>query len=252
MTIDFTKYHQHEAATFRRSVKFLKSKNPGLEHLQLFRLIASTNASAVKSTITKEEDQLTILYIGSRLFNHGMLSYRNAMSGYYQSSFLLQRDVIEVQFLLDYFRFKPTSIRTWRESSNEDRVKNFSASTLYKQLDERDNFRDQNRKKTYQQFCELAAHVSYPGIKLMTNKDNLIEIGPFYDSHKLLNTLAELNRRYGHAVITLCSLIKQNSIGTIKLEISLMENFDKTFGLKLTEKESFKSLKSVIEEQLAN
>ena len=50
------------------------------------------------------DDELTIQHLGIRLFNSAAGAVQSLMSGYYQNSVMFQRDLVEVTFLLDYFR----------------------------------------------------------------------------------------------------------------------------------------------------
>jgi len=59
------------------------------------------------------DDELTLQYLGIRLFNDAAASVRLGLSGYYQVAFLLVRDILEVGFLLDFFRTSPEKIREW-------------------------------------------------------------------------------------------------------------------------------------------
>ncbi len=72
------------------------------------RLTAYENAMNTVRSLTIEhkdrtDDELTIQYIGIRLFNDLAVSLRLMFSGYYKMSFAIQRDMIEVAFLLDCF-----------------------------------------------------------------------------------------------------------------------------------------------------
>jgi hypothetical protein len=48
------------------------------------------------------ENELTLQYLGIRLFNAAGASLKLALSGYYQKAFDQVRDVIETYFLVDY------------------------------------------------------------------------------------------------------------------------------------------------------
>jgi hypothetical protein len=53
------------------------------------------------------ENELTLQYLGIRLFNAAGASVKLALSGYYQKAFDQVRDVIETYFLVDYLCNRP-------------------------------------------------------------------------------------------------------------------------------------------------
>jgi hypothetical protein len=56
------------------------------------------------------ENELTLQYLGIRLFNAAGASIKLAFSGYYQKAFDQERDVIETYFLVDYLSTYPEKI----------------------------------------------------------------------------------------------------------------------------------------------
>ena len=75
----------------------------------------------------RSEDQLVIQLLGIRLFNGAATAVNNMLSGYYQSSVMIQRDLLEVSFLLDYLKSNPKLITEWRACSESERNKKFGA-----------------------------------------------------------------------------------------------------------------------------
>ena len=65
------------------------------------------------------EDELTLKYLGIRMFNAGGASIKLALSGYYQKAFHQVRDVLETSFLVDYLSTYPEKIDKWVEESKE-------------------------------------------------------------------------------------------------------------------------------------
>jgi len=239
-----------EAANYIRAKSYLLSQTKGKECVELFNLTADTLIASLEPSDDDTEDVLAVKYIGTRIFNTAMAAYRDALSGYYQVSFANQRDLIEIQFLLDYFRDNRSEIKAWREADNQKRIELFSPGRLRKLLDERDGFTEKKREKRYKQFCELAAHVSYPGFKLLANQDNLIEIGAFYDEKKLLNTVYDLCMNFGYDVIAITAVLKVPSPHAAELWIKHAETFDKVFNLNITQNEKFQAAKENIDQLL--
>lgn len=247
VSASFQRVSTVEESIYRRSLSFLLNDSKGAEYLQLFDLTAQTLLALLNPDHNVTDNQMTIKYIGIRAFNHAMVAFRNTLSGYYQTSYAIQRDLLEMSFLSDYFRSNPAEIAKWKAATNEERVKDFSPSSVYKKLDIRDGFREQKRKKMYQEYCEYGSHVSYPGIKLLTNDQNLVEIGPFYNEKKLINTIYDLLRNFGALVAYLGANLKISDARTASLTLKHMEEFDKAFRLGMVEGEKFKKTKAEVE-----
>jgi hypothetical protein len=72
---------------------------------------------------------------------------QSLMAGYYQNSVMLQRDLLEVSFLLDYFCSNKTSIVEWRGCTESERNKKFGAYKVRTALDDRDGFTERKREE---------------------------------------------------------------------------------------------------------
>jgi hypothetical protein len=66
------------------------------------------------------DDELTIQLLGIRLFNSAAGAVQGLMSGHYQNSVMLVRDLLEVSFLLDYFRSNRERIAEWRSCTESE------------------------------------------------------------------------------------------------------------------------------------
>jgi hypothetical protein len=147
------------------------------------------------------DDELTIQYLGLRLFNSAASSLKLAFSGYYQSAFLLVRDLFETVALLDYFRTNPNKIAVWQASDKDERIREFGPGIIRKALNERDGFSNNKRKEIYDRLSEYASHPTASGFQLLA-PDGLGRIGPFLNE-KYLNAWLEetvLHLVYGGAV----------------------------------------------------
>jgi hypothetical protein len=68
---------------------------------------------------------------------------------------MLERDLLEVTFLLDYFRTNEASIAEWRGCTESERNKKFGAYKVRTALDDRDGFTEQKREERYKRLCTL-------------------------------------------------------------------------------------------------
>jgi hypothetical protein len=139
----------------------------------------------------RSDDELTIQYLGIRLFNSVISSIKLLLAGYYQGSVIFQRDILEVGYLLDYFLLYPENISDWKKSTAEERFKKYRPKKIRRALDNRDGFQDEKRSKKYRVMCEYAAHATFSGLKLIAPK-KLITLGPFLDAGYLRFVLEEL------------------------------------------------------------
>lgn len=96
------------------------------------------------------DDELTIQFLGIRLFNSINSSLKLLLAGYYQNSVALQRDVLETGFLLDFFSSNPAKIAEWKACNNQERYRKFKPSVVRDALDKRDGFTDRKRAHIYQ------------------------------------------------------------------------------------------------------
>ena len=113
------------------------------------------------------DDQLSVQLLGLRLFNGSAGAVQSLMGGYYQNAVMLQRDLLEISFLLDYFNSNRGHIAEWRACSERERNKRFGAFRIRTALDDRDGFTERKREEHYKLLCTLGAHASYPGFELL-------------------------------------------------------------------------------------
>lgn len=193
----------------------------------------------------RNEDELVVQYIGIRLFNDLSVALKLMLSGYYQMSLAIQRDMIEVAFLLDYFRSYPIKIKEWRNSSDRERMNNFHPQVIRDALDKRDGLKNQRRAKKYKLFCEYAAHVSYPGNKLVApGPGRLGKIGPFFYDKYLKACFFELIENALYSAFLFSSLFYGiNDREILKIKVDLLkqmadwyqDRFNKKVSVDLSE-----------------
>jgi hypothetical protein len=136
--------------------------------------------------VHQSDDELTLQYLGIRLFNACGASIKLALSGYYQKAFYQLRDIIETYFLVDYLMTNPLQISVWKAANKKKRIAHFGPGAIRNALDKRDGYTGGGRKQIYDLISEYASHASYSGITLTTSGPaKLAQVGPFYDQQKL-------------------------------------------------------------------
>jgi len=163
---------------------------------QLFIIQESLNMifDVTKSYETEEKIELTIQYMGARLFNSIVTAIKLMLSGYYQNSVMLQRDIVEIGFLLDYFLSDKSKVDEWKNSSTKERMDKFSPAIVRKALDDRNGFEGKKRQEIFKLMSEVATHPTYAGFRLLA-PDSKVHLGPFFDAKYLKRLIHELALR---------------------------------------------------------
>jgi hypothetical protein len=186
--------YRHEERLREESISIIANDTRSSEMLFLI-----TNAMGILFGFTHDhvagtDDELTLQYLGLRLFNEAACSIKLALSGYAQQAIGHTRDIMEVALLLDYFRTAPEQIGVWRAADRQTRTSTFGPIHIRKALDARDGNKEMKRARVYAMLSEHASHATYPGFRLMM-KDGHGQVGPFVDEVKLRAWLQELALR---------------------------------------------------------
>jgi hypothetical protein len=188
------------------SLKLLYADSRTAHMLELIELSLDImlNAAGVPQPT---EDGKTVSATVARIFNSTLGCLRQALHGYYQTSFGLMRDLVEIATLLDYFHVHPEKIARWRQVTNVERLQEFSGGHLRKTLDDRDGFVEGKRKSDFQAFSEHAAHLTFPALLMLQASDGTTQWGPHLNESHLRNCLFELARRVTHCSTLVVGLL---------------------------------------------
>ena len=95
----------HKGEEFLRSKSITSIEND--ENLSLHVVMIESSMDIVDYFVRQYEHQddaqLTVQHLGIRLFNESASALKLLLSGYYQASASIQRNLLEITFLLDYF-----------------------------------------------------------------------------------------------------------------------------------------------------
>ncbi|MBI2884777.1 MAG: hypothetical protein HY590_00745 [Candidatus Omnitrophica bacterium] len=200
--------HGHEQEIHTKAILYINSQSVLKEHLELIQECLNVLYGMLTVHQQRTDDELTLQYLGIRMFNTVVASTKLLLIGYYQVSFAVQRDLLETGFLLDYFASFPQQVSLWKQATDEQLERDFSPVVIRKALDNRDKAQGRKRKEIYKRLCKYASHPSYPGFKLVAPK-GLGEIGPFYDEKYLGSSLGELVLRAPYFVLIFLTYFKQ-------------------------------------------
>jgi hypothetical protein len=205
-TDNLTSLYQHEEQLRARSLAAIKSDAALSDHWNLVAEAMGAIYAFSHDHVHESENELTLQYLGIRLFNAAGASIKLALSGCYQKAFDHVRDVIETDFLVDYLSTYPDKIDEWRRADKKKRISHFGPGVIRNALDKRDGYTSGERKRIYDLISEAALHASYSGISLTTTgPTNMAHVGPFFDEGKLTVWLNEMAMRLSHAAATLVS-----------------------------------------------
>ena len=185
------KLQEGEGRIRQDSIAKIKADRTLQDHLDMVYASLNMVFDLVWSHSTTDEDELTLQYLGARLFNSIVTSLGRLLAGYYQTSSTLMRDTMETGQLLDYLCTHPEEISVWRTASEKTRRMRFNPVVVRKALDDRDGFTERKREQRYKVLCNYGAHPTYEGFRMLA-PDNQVKIGPFYSEKYMKATLEEL------------------------------------------------------------
>lgn len=197
--------HTGEEEIRDKSLVFIGKSQNMMEHLNMIQESMNHIYAHVREHEHNSPDELTLQLFGIRLFNAAGAAIKLAFSGYYQKGFMVIRDMVEVTFLLDYFKSRPEQIAVWKENSNAEE---FKPLKVRKFLDERDGYQERKRAEDYKRLCEYAAHISNPGFKMIA-PDGMGRIGVFFEPDMLAAFIEELAKKAVYAATVFAPHFKE-------------------------------------------
>jgi hypothetical protein len=192
--------HEHEEALRKESMALVKDDPELLRRLEMIQKLMSLIFVYTIDHKSQSEDENTMQLLGVRLFNAAASGIKLALSGYYQTAFHQARDILEVGFLMDYFRTSPDQRAVWKTADRKMRREQFDPVKIRIALDARDNDTSKKRFEEYNKLSELASHANVGGFRL-TTRGNVAELGPFVDKRFLLGWLEEMVLRLGPTAV---------------------------------------------------
>ena len=108
-----------------------------------------------------DKDVETLQSLGLRMFNSFATATKLMLSGYYQISALILRDLLQTTFLVEWFRTERSDILRWLD--DEIRQKHFRPGQVRKKLDDRDGVTTGTPRRTLQSVLRTcrAPHVTF-------------------------------------------------------------------------------------------
>ena len=113
-TDNLTSLHKYEEELRAKSLTALEADPTLSDHWNLVGEAMNAIYAFAHDHPHGSENELTLQYLGIRLFNAAGASTKLALSGYYQKAFDQVRDLIETYFLVDYLSTYPDKIEEWK------------------------------------------------------------------------------------------------------------------------------------------
>jgi hypothetical protein len=111
---NFHVLHKCEERIRAQSIEAINASESFRVHAELIEHTMSLLWYFIREHQSPSEDVRTVQLFGVRLFNATASVLKLLLSGYYQTSLLQHRDLVETIFLLDYFRTDQSLIAEWR------------------------------------------------------------------------------------------------------------------------------------------
>jgi len=185
--------HSGEEFIRSKSIEAIERSPDLVAHIEMIEASMDSLDYFARSHKAINEDELTLQLLLIRLFNATASALKLAMAGYYQNSALIQRDMLETIFLLDYFTIDVKLIAQWRSADKKNRLKLFKPAFVRETLDKRDGFTTKKRARAYDLLCELAGHATYDGFRMLTPiPGGQAHCGPFFEVTSLDALISEL------------------------------------------------------------
>jgi hypothetical protein len=190
---NFILLHQGEEHIRQQNLSFIEADQAMILHFDVLERSMNLIEYFSRAWETQDEDDITLQLLGVRLFNSSAASINLLLSGYYQASASLGRDVLETSFLVDLLANDRQAVARWRNASEEERKKQFGPIHVRMALDARDGHTAKARAAHYALLSKLASHPTPEGFRLLRpGSGQLAKIGPFFNAETLGAVLSEL------------------------------------------------------------
>ncbi|MFC5524202.1 hypothetical protein ACFPPA_00450 [Rhodanobacter ginsengisoli] len=183
--------HRGEEEVRQKNISVVTADPDLVAHLDLTERAMDLIDVFVRQQVELDDDGRAIQHLGIRVFNGLATAWKLMASGYYQKAGLIQRDLIETIYLINYFHINPETLPVWRVADRKQLQREFGPVAIRKALDTHDGRGKSAREGIYYKFCNLAGHPTRAGFDMLRPKGGAAIIGPFPDNAALRALLEE-------------------------------------------------------------
>jgi hypothetical protein len=246
---NFRNLHDGELAIREQAIAAIESDPELMDHVELLEVVMDFLDFFARRKPT-DLDQETVLLLGARVFNDLAASFGMLVGGYYQIAAAIQRDVMEIVFLLGMFDRDRSKIIEWRQSDRKTRLTSFQPGKVRNFLDTYDGFTGKKRDKAYQMFYEYAAHATWHGFALM-GPAHKPTIGPFFDQSLMKSVIEELAQLAAQVGNNFAEFVGGNDVQALETKLHRLETTalwgERYFGRK-ADRKAIRELKRMLAE----
>jgi hypothetical protein len=190
---NFALLHIGEEELRAKSVPLIEASEDMSLHVAMIETCMDMLQYVRLNTPEMSEDQVIVALIGASVFNSMASAFKLLLGGYYQSSGLQIRYIMESGWLLDYLKTEPKLVQEWKATSESERQKKFGPGFIRDQLDKRDGFTEKKRAEHYKRLCVLCGHPTFAGFAMLRPEPNAdAHLGPFLVPSMLEQCIQEL------------------------------------------------------------
>jgi hypothetical protein len=183
--------HKGEEEVREKNIAFVDADADLAAHLDLAERAMDLIDVFVRQQVESDDDGRAIQHLAIRIFNGMATAWKLMASGYYQKAGLIQRDLIETIYLVNYFHIHPETLPIWRVADRKQLQREFGPSVVRKALDDHGGRGKSKREEIYYKFSNLAGHPTKAGFDMLRPKGENAIIGPFPDRTALRALLEE-------------------------------------------------------------
>jgi len=185
--------HGGEEDLRAKSVALIEASEDMSLHVSMIETCMDMMQYVRTNTPEMSEDQVIVALIGASVFNSMASAVKLLLGGYYQSSGLQIRYIMESGWLLDYLRTDPKLVQEWKSVSEDKREKVFAPWRVRDALDKRDGFTEKKRAAHYKRLCVLCGHPTFAGFAMLRPEPKAdAHMGPFLVPDLLEECIQEL------------------------------------------------------------
>jgi len=185
--------HDGEEELRRKALALVRAEAAMQAHLAITECAMNLLDVFVRLQVEDTDDGRAIQHLAIRVFNGFASSWKLMASGYFQKAGLIQRDLVETIYLVNYFHIHFDKIAAWRVADRKQLLNEFGPGRIRKALDAHSGKGKSKREAIYQKFSMIVAHPSKIGFDMLRPRggDGAV-IGPFMEASALKALLEEL------------------------------------------------------------
>lgn len=224
--------HSGEEQLRASSVTLIEASESLSLHVSMIETCMDMLQYVRMNTPDMSEDQVVVALVGASIFNSIASAFKLMLGGYYQSSGLQIRYIMESGWLLDYLRTDPKLVQKWKGTPEDKRQKAFGPGFIRDELDKRDGFTEKKRAAHYKRLCVLCGHPTFAGFAMLRPEPNAdAHMGPFLVPSLLEQCIQELVMVSITAWQALMRFFPPKKLSDFRARITYIENQNTWFNV---------------------